>query len=66
MRKRGNRVTVVRDAGALGLTLDQVAAAVQTAMRAGASGAELPEAVVTFGGKLKVFAVQPDAPDTGA
>lgn len=39
------------------LTLDELAAFVQEAMRSGASGSEVVQAVVSFGGKLQRLAV---------
>lgn len=40
------------------LTLDEVAAWVQDAMRAGADGGTVVKAVVSFGGKLQKISVQ--------
>lgn len=43
------------------MTLDELAAFVQDAMRSGAAGHEPVGAVVTFGGKLKAVTVEVDA-----
>lgn len=43
------------------LTLDQLAAFVQDAMRSGASGSEVVAAAVSFGGKLQRVSIDIDA-----
>lgn len=40
------------------LTLDELAAFVQEAMRSGASGDEVAQATVSFGGKLQRLAIE--------
>lgn len=44
------------------LTLDEVAAWVQDAMRAGASGDEIVGATISFGGKLQKIRVEAEVP----
>jgi hypothetical protein len=43
------------------LTLDKVAAWVQDAMRAGATGGEIVGATISFGGKLQKIRIEVDA-----
>ena len=43
------------------LTLDEIAAWVQDAMRSGASGSSIAEAGVSFGGKLQKISVTAEA-----
>lgn len=44
------------------LTLDEIAAWVQEAMRAGADGSAVPRAVVSITGKLQKLSIDVDAP----
>lgn len=48
------------------ITLDQLAAFVQDAMRSGATGTETVHAAVTFGGKLRSLRISVDTPVKGA
>lgn len=43
------------------LTLDEIAAWVQDAMRSGASGSEVVAATVSFGGKLQKISIEVEA-----
>lgn len=48
------------------MTLDELAAFVQDAMRAGADGGEVPHAELTLGGKIKQLAVDVPVKTAGA